>query len=387
MKDLLETITRSFDGEMIMSHMRPFVFLALAVLVVSSCGRKDRYDIQDEVFPVQATMETAPVPTGEDAADDPCIWIHPTVPALSTIIGTNKNVGGGLYVYDLAGQEIQFTAGGQMNNVDIRYNFPLGGEKVALVTAGERAQNTLAIYRVNPESRLLENVAARELPIGIEIYGSCMYRSPATGNYYAFINDKTGTIEQWRLFDDGSGAVDGELVRTMSVASQPEGCVADDIMAVFYVGEENAGIWKFGAEPEDGDARALVDSVGVHIVPDVEGLTIYYATDTTGYLMASSQGNNTYVIYTREGGNHYLGTFRIVDGDQIDGTSDTDGIDITNASLGPAFPEGLLVVQDGDNPGANQNFKCVPWNAIAKLFEPPLVVSSSWDPRGVGAAR
>ena len=364
-----------------MSYMRPFLFLALAILTVLSCGRKDRYDIHDEVFSVKATMETAPVQHGEDAADDPCIWIHPSDPALSTIIGTNKQEGGGLLVYDLQGKVIQFTSDGSMNNVDIRYNFPLNGESAALVTTGNRSDNTIAIYRVDPESRRLKNVAARKLPIGIEIYGSCMYRSPVTGDYYAFINDKDGTIEQWRLFDNGSDAVDGELVRTLQVQSQPEGCVADDILAVLYVGEEEAGIWKFGAEPTDHVEGGMIDTVGLHMVPDVEGLTIYYASDSTGYLIASSQGNNTYVIYNRSGDNRYVGTFRIVDGETIDGTSDTDGIDITNVALGSVFPQGLFVVQDGENPGAHQNFKCVPWDNIANLFVPPLTVAIDWDPR------
>ena len=42
-----------------------------------------------EVVPVRATVETSPTtPVGD--ADDVCIWIHPTDPALSTIIGTDK---------------------------------------------------------------------------------------------------------------------------------------------------------------------------------------------------------------------------------------------------------------------------------------------------------
>jgi 3-phytase len=349
-----------------------------------TCGK--RYNIQDEVFPVQATMETAAVPIADDTADDPCIWIHPTDPALSTIIGTNKNVEGGLHVYNLEGQEIQFKVGGKLNNVDIRYNFPLGDEQVALVTAGERSRNTIAIYKVDPDTRRLVNAAARDIPLGLEeVYGSCMYHSPVDGRYYAIVNDKNGRIEQYHLFDNGAGAVDGELVRTLSVPSQPEGCVGDDILAVLYVGEEEAGIWRFGAEPTDPVEGRMIDKVGKHAAPDVEGLTIYYADDSTGYLIASSQGNNTYVIYTRAAENKYVGTFKIVDGDLIDGTSGTDGIDGTNANLGPAFPKGLFVVQDGDNPGANQNFKCVPWEKIAALFNPALVVDTSWNPRAVGA--
>ncbi len=350
------------------------------ILLFAGCGK--RYNIQDKVFSVQATMETAPVPTADDTADDPCIWIHPNDPALSTIIGTNKNEGGGLHVYDLQGNVVQFTADGRMNNVDIRYNFPLGDDRIALVTAGERSRNTLAIYRVNPETRRLENVAARDIPLGLEeVYGSCMYRSPVTGEYYAFLNDKNGRIEQWRLFDNGAGAVDGELVRALQVPSQPEGCVADDILAALYVGEEEVGIWKFGAEPTDPVEGNMIDTVGLHIVPDVEGLTIYYATNSSGYLIASSQGNNTYVIYNRGGANEYVGTFQIVAGETIDGTSGTDGIDVTNVALGAAFPKGLFVVQDGDNPGAHQNYKCVPWGTIANQFVPSLTIAIDWDHR------
>ncbi len=366
-----------------MMTARMLVLICFAV-IISNCGKS--YNIQDEAHPVHATMETTPVDSPDDTADDPCIWIHPTDPALSTIIGTNKSEDGGLHVYDLQGNVVQFTDDGKMNNVDIRYNFPLGGEYVALVTTGNRVDNSIAVYRVNPQTRLLKNVAARKITVGLEeTYGSCMYHSPVTGHFYAFVNDKAGRIEQWRLFDTGSGTVDGELVRTLSVPSQTEGCVADDILATLYVGEENAGIWKFGAEPDDPFVGTMVDTIGKHIAPDVEGLTIYYAGDSTGYLIASSQGNNTFVIYTREGSNDYLGTFRITDGDQIDGTSGTDGIDVTNFTLGPAFAEGIFIAQDGDNPGANQNFKFVPWESIATLFTPPLAVAITWDPRAVGA--
>jgi 3-phytase len=39
---------------------------------------------------VAAAGETTPVPHGGDAADDPAIWIHPTDPGQSTIIGSGK---------------------------------------------------------------------------------------------------------------------------------------------------------------------------------------------------------------------------------------------------------------------------------------------------------
>ncbi|MFH1851273.1 MAG: phytase [Candidatus Neomarinimicrobiota bacterium] len=357
----------------------------LSVLILIGCESTKTYIINDVVHPVMATVETAPVPSADDAADDPCIWIHPTDPSLSTIIGTHKKEGAGLLVYDLAGNEIQRVTDGRMNNVDIRYNFPLNGELVALVTAGNRDLNSIAIYKVDPGTRNLISVSARNIPLDLAdgVYGSTMYHSITTGKYYAFLNDKTGKIEQWELYDNGEGLVDGKLVRTLFVDSQPEGCVADDIHGILYVGEEQQALWKFAAEPDAATTKTLVDSVGNHFVPDLEGLAIYYADRNTGYLIASSQGNNTYIIYLRDGANEYVGTYQIVDGATIDGVQETDGLDVTNFGLGSSFPGGVFVTQDGSNPGANQNYKFVPWESIANSFTPALMIKTDWDPRAV----
>jgi len=363
--------------------MKNIVLLLILLIAFMGCSKK--VIINDPVVSVEATMETAPVPSNDDAADDPCIWIHPTDPSLSTIIGSHKKEGAGLLVYDLAGNEIQRVKAGRMNNVDIRYNFPLNGELVALVTAGDRDLNSIAIYKVDPDTRNLIKVSARDIPLGLDdgVYGSCMYFSSKTGKFYAFLNDKTGKIEQWELFDNNEGLVDGKLVRTLQVDSQPEGCVADDVHGVLYVGEEDQALWKFAAESDTETTKTLVDSVGNHIFPDLEGLSIYYADRNTGYLIASSQGNNTYVIYTRTGNNDYVGTFQIVDGETIDGVKETDGLDVTNFGLGSAFPNGMFVAQDGFNDKGNQNFKCVPWDAIAKGISPELKISTTWDPRSI----
>ncbi|HXG67030.1 MAG TPA: phytase [Blastocatellia bacterium] len=308
---------------------------------------------------VVATVETQPVPNSGDAADDPAIWVHPKDPSQSTIIGTNKQ--GGIAVYDLAGIKLQYLADGQMNNVDLRDGFPLGGEKVTLVTASNRSNNSIAVYRVNPATRLLENVAARTITTG-PIYGVCMYRSARTGKFYSFTTGKTGDVEQWELFDNGSGKVDAKKVRQFKAKSQVEGCVADDELGHFYVGEEAVGIWKVSAEPDGAAELTLIDKAGAggHLVADVEGLTIAYGKDGSGYLIASSQGNNSFIVYRREGDNQFVKAFRIASEGGMDGVEDTDGIDITTANLGPAFPEGVFVVQDGINDKGNQNFKLVP---------------------------
>lgn len=315
---------------------------------------------------VSATVETAPVPNGKDAADDPAIWVNPTDASKSIVIGTDKQ--GGLALYDLSGKQLQYLPDGKMNNVDIRTGFPLNGQKTDLVTAGNRTDNTIAIYRLKPDSRTLENVAARKITT-VEAYGACMYRSAKTGKFYYFVNSKTGGVEQWELFDNGSGKVDARKVRAFKVGNQTEGCVADDELGHLYIGEEAFGIWKYGAEPDASDTRVLVDKAGPggNLVADVEGLTIAYGKDGSGYLIASSQGNNSYALYRREGKNEYVKSFKIVPGNGIDSVEDTDGIDVTTISLGPQFPKGLFVVQDGINDGGNQNFKFVPLHLIIEM--------------------
>lgn len=336
---------------------------------------------------VRTELETVAVNSGVDAADDPSIWIHPVDPSLSTIIGTDKTEG--LVVYDLGGEILQKVLIGRVNNVDLRYNFPLDGGQVDVVVATNRTQNSLVIYQVNLETRELEDIAAREIVSDVEeVYGVCMYLSPFSGKTYAILNSSdTGEVEQYELLDNGAGRIDAQLVREFVVGSQTEGCVADDELGLLYIGEEGVGIWKYGAEPDSGEERAQVDSTGSegNLTADVEGLTLYYGPDGSGYLIASSQGSSEFVIYERGGENAYLGSFVVVGANGIDGVSGTDGIDVTAFGLGGFFPNGLFVTQDDLNidPVDNQNFKFVPWEKIAELFG--LRIEPSMNPRELGA--
>jgi 3-phytase len=318
----------------------------------------------DPVLSVSATVETEPVPHSGDAADDPAIWVHPTNPEQSLIFGTDKK--GGLAVYDLAGKQRQYLADGKLNNVDLRPGFLLNGQSTTIVTAGNRSNNSIAIYRVNEETRELENVAAHIITTQVS-YGSCMYHSAQTNTVYYIVTSKTGGVEQWELFEAAdAGRVDARKVREFDVGSQIEGCVADDDLGHLYIGEETVGIWKYGAEPDAGTTRTQVDTTGAdgHLAADVEGLTIAHTGDGTGYLIASSQGNRRFVVYRREESNSFVTAFKIQNGASIDRVSGTDGIDVTTASLGPGFPCGAFVAQDGKNGTSNQNFKIVPWEQI-----------------------
>jgi 3-phytase len=341
----------------------------VASILIPACGGDDDDEaglsFESPAGEVAASGETDPVPPGGDA-DDPAIWIHPDDPASSTIIGTDKL--GGLAVYDLEGNEIQYLADGDLNNVDIRDGFRLGGESVTLVTAADSTTHRLAIYRVDPSTRELVDVAARQIELGISAYGSCMYQSANTAQFYVFVNseketgDPGGRVEQWELFEAASGKVDARLVRRFAVGSQTEGCVADDELGDLYIGEEAEGIWKYRAEPNADTERERVDSTGPggHLEAEVEGLAIASGPDRSGYLVASSQGNSSFAVYRHGGDNEYVKAFAIKGADDIDPVEETDGIEVTTRDLGEAFPDGLLVAHDGSDDGGRTNFKLVP---------------------------
>ncbi|KSB89788.1 3-phytase [Caulobacter vibrioides] len=318
---------------------------------------------------VRPTMETQPVDHDGDAADDPAIWANPADPAKSAIIATDKK--GGLLVYDLDGKPLQHLADGKMNNVDLRSGFRLGGRETVLVTASDRTHKSIAIYTLDPATRQLTSVADGVQATGLsDPYGLCMYRG-RKGETYVFIGDPDGLVRQWKLVAQANGKVRAAPVRDLKFDSQTEGCLADDETGALYVAEEDVALWRLGAEPTDRKAPKAVDRVAANpaLKDDLEGVGLYRQAGGKGYLVVSSQGNNSYAVYRREGDNAYVGSFSVTaDGARgIDGISETDGLDVTSASLGTGLETGAFVAQDGRNvfPPEHQNFKLVPWSSIA----------------------
>jgi 3-phytase len=331
-----------------------------------------------------ATVETVPVPSSGDSADDIAVWVHPTDSNKSTIIGTNKGSGGGLVVYDLSGKQLGYFQDGKMNNVDVRYGVKLGSQKIDIAIASNRSSGgSVSVYKINPNTRLLENVSARTLNTGMSgnVYGATLYQSAKTGKLYAFVSSRSGgNVEQWELFDNGAGKIDGKIVRTFNVGTTSEGMTADDETGILYVGEESVAVWKYNAEPDGGTARTQLDKTGSggNLTTDIEGVAIYKMPDGKGYILVSSQGSDDFAVYDRIT-QKYIGRFEVGDG-AIDKVTNSDGIDVTSASLGNAFSKGMFITQDGSNPGGNQNFKFVPWESIASGLS--LKVDNSYNPRG-----
>jgi 3-phytase len=318
---------------------------------------------------VAAIAQSEPVARQGDAADDPAIWVHPTTPAMSRVLGTNKKQG--LLAYDLQGKLLQELPVGRLNNVDVRSGLKLGSQTIDLAVASNRDRNSLSLFSIDRASGELREAGEIATPLK-EIYGICLFQ-PDSGELYAFANGKDGQFLQYRLHA-ADGSINGELVRQFSVDSQPEGCVADDQRQRLFLGEEDVGVWTVDARADQPATLGSVIKVGAQLHADVEGIALYQSAGHD-YLVISSQGNDSYVVLDAQPPYAVRGAFRVGlnAAANIDGASETDGLEVVSATLGGPWSRGMLVVQDGRKrmPEQAQNFKFVPWTDVAKALGLP----------------
>jgi 3-phytase len=301
---------------------------------------------------VTAIAETEPVGTAaQDAADDPAIWRNAADPAASLIVATDKKAG--LYVYGLDGRTRSFVEGGLLNNVDL---VDMGAAGVIVVASdrNDLANAMLQVYRLDTAAARL--VLLGKVPGGTgEGYGLCLHR--AGDRLLAYSALKDGTVQEVAI---GLGTPPtGTPLRRFTIPSQVEGCVVDPADGTLYVGEEDAGIWRFGPGATTGELVARVDNQ--HLVADVEGLALLRIGEQA-WLVASSQGDNAYAVFALPAMTP-AGRFNVVAG-KVGATEETDGIARVGGSFGADYPEGLFVAQDGHNQPAAQNFKLVSWAAV-----------------------
>ena len=311
---------------------------------------------------VTPAAETEPVQSPGDAADDPAIWVHPTDPGKSLIIGTDKLRG--LEVYRLDGSRIQDLPTGRLNNVDLRQGVQWGTTTVDLAIASNRSNRSIEVFLIDRADGTIRHSQADRIPLRLrEPYGICMYHDAKSKRVFAFVNDKDGRYQQFLMAPQGRST----LVREFRTKTQPEGCVVDDEKGVLFIGEEVRGVWKIGADPDATPLLTPIVKVGSGLRADVEGLTLI-ESESGKYLVVSSQGNNTFVVFAATGLHERVGRFRIaLSRDQtIDGAQRTDGVAAVGGSFGELYTHGILVVQDGRNthPREAQNFKIVSWREI-----------------------
>ena len=323
-------------------------------------------------FPiVHPTIETDPVASAADAADDPAIWANPANPAASWVIGTDKQ--GGLHVYDMQGKSRHFAADGKMNNVDLQDGLPA---RRARHRAGDRerpdqqGRRHLFARHGDRSAHQYRGRHPADRPVG-PLWAVHVPRVSADDNY-VFISDPDGLVRQWELVPTRVRQSPAKQVRDIKFSSQTEGCVADDRERHSLCrGRRYRPVARDG-RPVESATPVAVDKVADNpkIKDDMEGVGIYDLGGGRGYLIVSSQGNNSYAVYRREGDHAYLGSFSVIadPAKGIDGISETDGLDVSSANLGPGFEHGAMIAQDGRNvlPVENQNFKFVPWSTIAR---------------------
>jgi len=362
-------------------------------------------------------VETIDMYGSGDNADDMCLWLHPTDPSKSVILGNNKSgdANGGIYSFALNGGRSDgagswglgnwFDQGKKINNVDLRYNFQAGDDKWDIVVGSNRTNDRIDILRVdtNEDGDFTGLTSVGSISTGADLgpadnpYGMAMFHSKSRDKHYALASSYNGQTAQWELsYNAGPGTITGTKVWQADVTGGNviEGIVADDEKEVVYIAGEDSAIYRYqtiNGVIQNAD-RVEVDHVsGAHLAADIEGLTLYYGSDGAGYLIASSQGDSEFAVYDREfsGGaaNGHIFNFTIGanSGAGIDSVHDTDGIDVTNADLGGQFDSGMFLAHDGNNSGRPiSNVKLVPWSDVADETVPNLIIDTTWDPRSVG---
>lgn len=194
-----------------------------------------------QVVQVAASGETEPVDNSGDSADDPAIWVHPTDPSASLIIGNDKH--GALETYDLDGARVQrITTGIRFwGNVDVR------GDLVAAWNG-----KGVRVFRVDAASRRLVPAAEGDglIPV-VAGEGLCLWQSPTA--LHVVVISIEGVLRQLELVDpDGDALFEGREVRELRVGSEAEGCVADDSNGRLYVSEEGRGAVALRRRPRLG---------------------------------------------------------------------------------------------------------------------------------------
>ncbi|MGW7074079.1 phytase [Streptomyces sp. NPDC054866] len=308
-------------------------------------------------------------------------------------------------------------APGRFNNVDLVHGLRLPSGRADLAVTSDRGNDRLRVYRIDrdrsggpltdvtdPSAPPVFSSSQEETNEQRTAYGLATWTDPATGRSYAVVSQRERTrIALLELTPKSNGTVGYRKVRTLDLPAnfrlpngtswspcgepgelpQVEGMVVDPANGTLYAGQEDVGIWRLRADLTG--KPQLVDKVREYGVPgtydpsteecaagadpgyggkrlkaDVEGLTLLEEGDSDGdgYLLASSQGDNTFAAYDRElsDRNEYEGGFRVTAASAtLDGSEECDGAAVLNEPLGAAYPNGLLVVQDGhDTPGDSE---------------------------------
>ncbi|GAA1964615.1 phytase [Terrabacter lapilli] len=332
-------------------------------------------------------------------------------------------------------QSVPIPSGSRYNNIEVIYDIDLGGVTRDLAVLSDRGTDKLHVFAINGSSATapLSEVTASSAPLVFggsrkinskTAYGLAGWRNRATGKAEVFVTqENTTNLAKLVLTDAGGGKVSYQKVASLSLpdhftlpngttwkpcfnprhpdwVAHAEGMVVDPDTGTLWADQEIVGLWKmstdltnpvlvhkltrFGQKYTVVNDRCKIDSsspsYGEPYLPgDLEGIGLYRAgTTSNGYLLISNQQKSIFTVFSRNGSS-YLGTLAI-GGGAFDAVEATDGLDVINVNMGPKYPQGMLVTQDGkDAPEGGTNFKFTPWQSVANAMR--LVVDTSGSPR------
>ena len=335
---------------------------------------------------------------------------------------------------------------GRYNNVDIAYGLQLGGRVVDVAVVSDRYNDQLRFFTIDPAGAgagtPLVEVTDAELPFLFSpdratveneqtAYGLAVWQ-PRSGETYAVVTQEGAArlaLVRLEASADRIGYTDVATTELPSsfplpdgttwapcaepgVGPQFEGLSVDQRNGVLYAAQEDVGLWRMPLPFASGDPE-LIDRVkdfGVHdaydpateectpvdpeatgfggdvLEADAEGVDLYYGPGATGFVIVSSQGDDTYAVYRTQGSNRLVGTFRI-DGEGVDPVNGSDGLAVTNRVVGE-YREGLLVTHDEPETGAGlnperdaTNFSYVSWGDVAEQLGLRVSTAAGNDPR------
>lgn len=337
-----------------------FISISTLLFILGCSTSKTPLAKQGKVKPDYITDKTL------NDTDDPAIWVHPTDPMQSLILGTDKgDANGGIYAFDLRGK-LQKKIIGQPrpNNIDVEYGFRLAGELIDIAVYTERNGDKIRVIKL-PEMEFIDGEGipvftgdSIQSPMGIGLY-----KSPVSQKHFAIVGRKSGPDGSylWQyLLEDSAGVVVAKPVRKFGHfkgGKEIESIVVDDAMGYVYYSDEGSGIRKYGAEPDASNSE-LAFFGNTDFSEDHEGISIYPTGNTTGYILVSDQQANRFQVFPREGtnGNPHLHTRVAI---IPVSTHESDGSDVSHVAFGDLYPKGFFVAMSD-----NRTFHIYNWEKL-----------------------
>lgn len=344
----------------------------LFLLIIAACKNIPKQSQSVAVTSVAPVLPTFVTDSVKKDSDDPAVWVNTADPRKSLIIGTDKDLDGALYVFDLEGKvQTDKVVHGlkRPNNVDVEYGLKLKGVSTDIAVTTERFTHKLRIFSL-PDMKPVDNggieVFEKEAGEGFrDLMGIALYKNKK-GEIYAIVGRKTGPVAgeylwQYLLQDDGTGQVKATLVRKFGLYSgkkEIESIAVDDELGYVYYSDEGVGVRKYYADPAKGNKQlALFATTG--FTEDHEGISIYKLSKTKGYLLVSDQGADKFHIFPREGTEqnpHEHPLLKIVSVK----AHQSDGSETLAVPFNRTFRKGLFIAMSDD-----RTFHLYRWEDIA----------------------